>query len=614
MTGNEWTVKPSSWLRKAVTEMNCPDCGTKLPDWKYYCDKCGASTDGKQRPFKQKDWKAELAARKASLKFIMFAVAVSAAAWVFAVIFIAIQVRRNHETAVEFFRASLAKEADPADLEEAAPPETISEASDNEAVSETTDNETGSDATLSGEDTASSGETAETVAAENAQTDGLPAFWEFFSRDASIGETVLWDDILKITATGLEYSEEDVRLLLHFDSNYDKNLVIWDGGWMSINGYALDLGNEDVYIDSQDGSIPAGGSADGYISMSMFELEELCITHISRLEMDMVLDVAYYDGEVDAGLNLSANTGTMALDTSTFREDDFAKSYAGRLIESETSWKSSRKIDHASEDVLAEQGGIRVISEAVVTEPDRYSGEIYQTVYLEVENNTDILVGVQTRDLAVNGLTLYHDYGFWDYYLIAPGRRALITYPMDSYLDQVYTDMVGVKEVGKINCCLTAVEYDDSGEEWDGSYVAVLDGIEFVVKEGASDYIPDWPEVYNAEGITIRSVGYYRDQYTPKWYYFVFYAVNDTDRDIYIDMYNGTGTVNGVSVDTFYMLNAHSENLGICIPAGSIRVPRVHFEDEEGQIDEDVKTMETVLTITDEAGYPLDTPALSVSY
>ena len=80
---------------------------------------------------------------------------------------------------------------------------------------------------------------------ESQQTENRPSFTEYFSKDARVNDNLIWENDLRVTATGIEYpmdeSVEEIKLLLHFENLTDKKLSLSSlgEGWCSINGYMV---------------------------------------------------------------------------------------------------------------------------------------------------------------------------------------------------------------------------------------------------------------------------------------------------------------------------------------------------------------------------------------
>ncbi|MCR4656236.1 MAG: zinc ribbon domain-containing protein [Lachnospiraceae bacterium] len=566
--------------------MVCPKCGAKLPDWKYYCDSCGTSTDGKLPAFLNDDRYFNLSPRRT--KIIMIAFAAAAVLQILVIVSLAVHLRNSHEKAMDVIRAEAAPQAGAygrtaavSDEGTGVPEETASDAS-------------GAEAAAGASEGSETGESLQAAADENINPAEPLSFAALISNGAVVSETLLWDDVLRITATGLECAEDEVRLLLHFENNYERNLVIQESGWRAVNGYMLGAGN--MVGCSMVPEIKAGGSTDGYIVLKMSELEELCITHISQIQIN--LDIS--DSE-----SFSAHSGPLTVKTDSYTQDDFSMKYADRLKNSPDLWETDYEIKYAASDTLAEQAGISVISEAMVVKPDEAAEDGSSRILsLEIENKSDLEIYVSTMELNINGLLVGYDNS--DVVAIAPGCRAVKFYSDSLFLtDPVYSELFGIKEIGRAVFCLYAVE---AGNDWT-DYLAVMNGIEINVNGSIGDFSASGPELANSSGITVGSAGAEISQDSPGRAEFIFYVTNNTGIDILIGSYEDKGTVNGVA-DCY----VSGEYNAIVVPAGRTRDFRLYCYDEENSIGGEVRSLETVIATYDRDDNLLALYPIAVTY
>lgn len=104
-----------------------------------------------------------------------------------------------------------------------------------------------------------------------------------FAPTATMEETVLVDESnVKITATGLEYTDYDVTLSLTIENNTDQDLSFRSGtsGYScnSINGYMVD----DGYLNAD---VTAGKKTNETVSFNVDELTLLGLTDIADIEL-----------------------------------------------------------------------------------------------------------------------------------------------------------------------------------------------------------------------------------------------------------------------------------------------------------------------------------------
>ena len=112
---------------------------------------------------------------------------------------------------------------------------------------------------------------------------------ETFNQDATIEETVMYDEgDVKITATGLSYSNYDVKLELMIENNTDKDLEFVSGSM----GYSCNSVNG---IMTNDGyllcDVAAGKKANDSIS---FDFDQLMLYGINEIaDIEIGFDISY---------------------------------------------------------------------------------------------------------------------------------------------------------------------------------------------------------------------------------------------------------------------------------------------------------------------------------
>ncbi|MCR5685707.1 MAG: hypothetical protein K6G81_09880 [Lachnospiraceae bacterium] len=348
----------------------------RVPRLKYFCDNCGASADqepqlGKTTTSAQNSDLKQAAARqttecnpsvsatkeqekKAARPYIIIGCSFGAVLLIIVALLIIIRFRSG-KTVIAY---------------------TPEEMEQQEVLSE----DTATTEPLPVSDESFTGEAEEEPAAT------LPSFASVFSRDAVIEETCLWDEGLRITATGLNYTDEKAELQLHLENISDGELS-FNLTEFAINEYMCD-GSTDRRI----GILLPGGQLDVSVDFSLESLQELGFFRIFRIQLAVNLVDSHND---DSDYNATA---LLTIDTSGSEGVDSLQSFAARQSYSMSHWESGFTILYSSEDELLNRDGIRIVSEtAVQTEDD-------EEIYIECENMRDQMVNVSIINHVVNGL------------------------------------------------------------------------------------------------------------------------------------------------------------------------------------------------------------------
>lgn len=276
----------------------------------------------------------------------------------------------------------------------------------------------------------------QTPAAQKPTTGTPPVM---FPLKGDITETVLVNqDGVKITATGLNYSNYDAQLALTIENNTDKNLSFHSGtlGYScnSVNGYMFDGG----YLNAD---ISAGKKSNETISFSADELISLGMTDIADLEVGF--DIS------DDSYNTYLQTGPLPLKTSLADTYDYtADTYQDSVNGGALASLAVYTLDHFGTEVLFDQAGVRVVSQAIITNTE---GE--RMLLLEVENTSAEQVAVMLGDFHVNGLMIQSKNFSTD--RVNPGKRRVITAQLSNMLEDTYWDTFGVTELADITFTLS---------------------------------------------------------------------------------------------------------------------------------------------------------------
>lgn len=404
---------------------------------------------------------------------------------------------------------------------------------------------------------------------------------------ADLEETVLVDEKdIKISVTGIEYKKNRVELKLALENNSDSALEFISSsmgyGCNAVNGYMLDGGYLNV-------NIAAGKKANETIHFSNEELSLYGITELADIQLGF--DVRDEDYEhIYTGVS---QVRTSAADSYDYEADTYRQSVQSRA------WEKLYKcaIDYFAEEELYSQGGIQIVSEALMTSKD---GE--KAFLIEVVNNSEEQIAVTCSDITLNGLVIYASNWSGDY--INPKSRRVIDLEPSAMMDEAYWEAVGISEIGAFTFSFAA--YDAENEE-----VGEPQEISIAISEAAA--IDDsGDELYNENGIRIISKGLIADPLSfSDDVHMLLLAENLTSGTVYIDDVYDSLSVNDFMVD-YYML-------GWQVPPGKYAFIDVEIKSsslEENDIAgmADIAEAEISLELRDESYDTIAEPTLLISY
>lgn len=326
---------------------------------------------------------------------------------------------------------------------------------------------------------------AEEEVQESTSPDGTPGASDetmgLFKTSATIEETVLVDEGgVKITATGLTYTNYSVDLALTIENNSGKNLSFVTGslGYIcnSVNGYMVNDGY--LNCDVTDGKKANDSISFSYDSLLLYGIDEIA---------DMEIGFSMTDEEYD-----TTYSGPRPLKTSAFDAHDHS---TGRYQETITSRAAMNTYGYEmlyfSQDALYEQNGVKLLSSGIMD-----IGENGTTLLLELENTTGSMVYVSTSDIAINGLLM--NSSTWSSDAINPGKIGIVTVELSSVLDPEYWNVYGITDVGSVS--LSLGQRDEEGLE-----IAAETPVEIVIPGVNASFDASGTEVYNSNGLRIVS-------------------------------------------------------------------------------------------------------------
>lgn len=350
-----------------------------------------------------------------------------------------------------------------------------------------------------------------------------------FSKTATIEETVMIDENgVKITATGLKYTNYSVEVELNIENNSDNNLSFISGsaGYScnSVNGYMTN----DGYLNCE---VAAGKKANDSISFSYDELTLYGITDISDIE------IGFYTSDDD--YNYTYYTPRQ-IKTSIFELHDYSKNCYQETISSAAAMNTyNYDITYFSTDSLYNENSVKLLSSGIMVNRD---GET--ALLVEFENTNDSMIDMSISDIAINGLMV--NSSTWSSDAINPGKRCIIDIDLSSALDSEYWDIYGINEVGSVSISLK--QYNADGDE-----ITEEIPIEIAISKKTAEYDTNGKEVYNSNGLRIVAKTVMEDtsEYSSDMYILLL-AENTGKNTLSIDDVYDSLSVNGYMTDYSY--------------------------------------------------------------
>lgn len=411
---------------------------------------------------------------------------------------------------------------------------------------------------------------------------------ESFKTTATIEETVLVDENdVKITATELSYTGYSAELSLLIENNTDKNLSFISGSMgyscNAVNGYMV----SDGYLNVD---VAAGKKANKSVRFSTDMLMVYGITEIADIQIGFdIKDEEYKD----------LYTGVRQITTSIaesydYTEERYKKAVSGGI------WENAYRcsIDYYAEEELYNQNGVRIVSEALMTNRD---GE--KAILIEILNDSQEMVYGVTSDIVVNGLTINSDR--WSGDFINPGTRRIVDLNITSMFDKSYWDAFGISDIKEF--AFSFVLEDADHEE-----TAAPEEIGFTVAEGGAEVDDSGMELYNDNGIRIISKGLFED---PREYsddiHLLLLAENQSSESIVIDDEYDSLSINGFMTDgIFYGVEAAAGKYVIL----DVEVQASSLEENKIASIEDIADIEMTFEIRDMQYNTIDKPVLTINY
>lgn len=405
-----------------------------------------------------------------------------------------------------------------------------------------------------------------------------------FHKNATLDETVMVDEGgVKITATGLTYTNYSVELGLTIENNSGKDLSFVSGsiGYScnSVNGYMVEEG----YLNCD---VANGKKANDTIQFSYDTLMLYGIDEIADLEIGF--DMA------DDDYN-HTYSGPRQLKTSVYDSHDYETNHYQATIASQAAQNTyGYEMLQFSQDALYEQNGVKMLSSGVMRRDGAYM------LLLELKNTTDSMVHVVLSDLGLNGLKLSssNEAGIGIY----PGKCGIMNVRISSVLDQAYWSEYGMTGVGAVS--LSLGQYNEDEVEI-GEKVPV----EITLPDGDATFDASGKEVYNSNGLRIvaKSV---QEQKDSGDLFVLMLAENNSGKTLTLDDAYDSLSVNGFMTDYYCdrqeVKNGESAVLVIRLQESSL---------EENQITSASDIQEIEVGVEIQEGYTsIDEPTLTLQF
>ena len=408
-----------------------------------------------------------------------------------------------------------------------------------------------------------------------------------FNKNASLAETVMVDEGgVKITATGLNYTNYSVELELTIENYSGKDLSFISGSMgyscNSINGYMVSNG----YLNCD---VANGKKANDIISFNYDGLMLYGINEIADMEIGFDMSDDDYN---------HTYSGPRQVKTSAFDTHDYSKNCYQEIITSRAAMNTyDYDITHFSQDALYDVNGVKLLSSGVMINQD---GET--ALLLELENTTSDMVYVSTSDIAINDLVVSSS--TWSSDAINPGKRGIVDVEISSVLDSEYWSIYGIKEIGSVALSL-------SQHNSDGNDIADKTSVEIIVPGVKAKYDVTGDEVYSNGGLRIVAKTILEDssEYSSDMYVLLL-AENKSGKTLTIgDVYDSL-SVNGFMIDYSYYSKELAD--GECAVL-EIKLWESSLEDNKIGSVSDVKEVEVGFEIK-EGRNTIDEPAINIAF
>lgn len=278
-----------------------------------------------------------------------------------------------------------------------------------------------------------------------------PGDGQSFDTAGSIEPTTLLDDeFVSITATGLDYQNNTARLDVTVVNKTELPIQVQCGssaGTTFVNQYMYPSASIYALLDPSK-------TSEERMSFGFQELGIYGITQISEIGFGIK---ASYNDYANANYEEIA-TGSALLKTSLFEADGYSEdSYIASMENGSVLQSAGAVMKSFTKDIDYSQNGIAIKSLALVENKDQES-----TLFIEFENLSDIDMQLIVSDVMVNGIMAYE--GSWTAERDDSGKIAVMDISLDSLKRMMEGDEAGALDLSSVETVqveLSAV--DESG-------------------------------------------------------------------------------------------------------------------------------------------------------
>ena len=375
--------------------------------------------------------------------------------------------------------------------------------------------------------------TAESVSAPASEKTPDPVKTEF-DTTGKIEETTLFEqDGVIVKATDITYESSRAKLLVTVENNSTRSVQILSGtmGYScnAVNGWMV----HDGWINLE---VPAGKKANGHAYFDYKPMLACGIRGIETLAMSLQVE---YDGDYNTEVTLDPVEIRTSLADAKDEELPFDQ-VAQKLM---NAWYSNRTMKFNGDTELYNAAGIRIPSAAYFT--DTENGKY---VVLELVNESDQILNVDTTDIAADGFSLCS--GRWSSNDIIPGKRDYMILELTLMKDKEDWDAMGITDISDI-----ALNVGVRNRNYE--YISQPAPVSIPVSDaegGSESSVPEGAELYSGNGIRIISKGLSEDSIYVKWKLLV-----ENSNDFEISVSDGWGdklSVNDYMID-YLMWSEH---------------------------------------------------------
>lgn len=350
-----------------------------------------------------------------------------------------------------------------------------------------------------------------------------------FNVDATLEETVMVDEGgVKITATGLTYTDYSVDLDLTIENNSGKTLSFVSGslGYScnSINGYMVNGGY--LNCDVSDGKKANDSISFNYDTLMLYGIDEIA---------DMEIGFSMTDEEYNTIYSGPRQLKTSAYDTYDYSTDHYQETITSRAAMSTYGYEMTC----FSNDALYDENGVKLLSSGIMKNGD---GET--ALLLELENTTDSMVYLSASDIRINGLVV--NSSIWSSDAVNPGKRCIVEVLLSSVFDPAYWSVYGITDIGSVSLSL-------GQRNEDGLEIAAEIPVEIVIPGVSAEFDTTGTEAYNDSGLRIITKGVLENSsdYSNDLYVLLL-AENNSGKTLTIDDVYDSLSVNGYMTEYSY--------------------------------------------------------------